>query len=447
MLMTSGIIKMLAQLLVILIYARILSVEDYGYYQSIWLYSGILGVISLFGLPLMILSVGFGNLKEYAKKHKQKVTLVASVLFVIPVAILFLLEPGLHLLSKLLIVLFTISQNIAAIRECIVLKAEGHQRVLLANIIFTALFLVVHILLAEDFNLNYLLLGLTFCFIIKTSFLSKPVIDETQFTEWKPGISLGKQWLYLGLFDVVNVIYKWLDKWVILYFITVSQFAMYYNGSYEIPVFGLMVSAAGNILLIEWSKEKVTATRVRELMHQSASFLSILVLPAFAFLVVNYENVFLLIFGEKYRPATEIFFVALFILPLRAVNFTAPLQSLHKNNIILSGAILDIIIAIILMIILYPIYGMIGIILSIVIATWTQAIYYVIMISKFGQISLNKLLPYGRMTLITAVSFGLTLATWWLTKDFSTLVQLTAGAGCAAIIIGVLFWKQVKKTS
>lgn len=447
MLMTSGIIKMLAQLLVILIYARTLSVQDYGLYQTIWLYSGIIGVISLFGLPLMILSVGFDNLKKYGKKHKSGLTLLASILFLTPVAILFLLEPELTLLSKLLIILFTISQNISAIRECIVLKAEGHQKVLIANIIFTVLFLAVHILLAEAFNLNYLLLGLTFCFIIKSSFLRKPVLYEEEFSQWSPGTSLGKQWLYLGIFDLVNVIYKWLDKWVILYFITVSQFAMYYNGSYEIPVFGLMVSAAGNILLIEWEKQKVTGTHIRELMHQSTVFLSILVLPAFAFLIVNYENTFLLIFGDKYSPATEIFFIALFILPLRTVNFTAPLQALRKNNKILTGALLDIMLAIILMIVLFPKFGLTGIILSIVIATWIQAIYYTIQISNAAQLSLLKLLPYKQMILITAISFMIIGVAYWLCKDLTPIIQVLTGAGCAALISGVLLWKHVKKIS
>lgn len=445
MLMTSGILKMLAQVLVILIYARTLSVDDYGYYQTIWLYSGFIGVVSLFGLPLMILSAGFEVVKKYAIKHKTKVTVVALSFFFIPIIILFLIEPGLNHLEKLLIVLFTLAQNISVIRECIVLKAEGHQKVLKANILFTALFIAVHLLLAESFNLSFLIIGLTICFIIKSSFLRKPLIVQDETNNLDPEITVGRQWLLLGLFDLINVLYKWFDKWIILYFITVSQFAIYFNGSYEIPVFGLMVSAVGNIMLVEWGKLNVTGTHIRSLMHQSTNFLATLVLPSFAFLIFNYEAFFILLFSEKYSAATPIFFIAIFILPLRTVNFTAPLQTLRRNDKILTGAIMDICLAIILMFFFYPKFGLNGIILSIVIATWVQAIFYFICIAKYAQLKIASVLPFKNLSIILAFSLVLSWFAKWISKDATVLLQLGIGAVVTCLIIGILLWRHMGK--
>ena len=52
LLIASHFLKLLVQLLILYWYARLLSLEEYGRYQLVWLVSNLSSVIGLFGLPL-----------------------------------------------------------------------------------------------------------------------------------------------------------------------------------------------------------------------------------------------------------------------------------------------------------------------------------------------------------------------------------------------------------
>ena len=62
-----------------------------------------------------------------------------------------------------------------------------------------------------------------------------------------------RHWAYLGMNEVLGVISKWIDKVFLLYLLTASDFAVFFNGSFEIPLFGLLISVAGSLMLIEFS--------------------------------------------------------------------------------------------------------------------------------------------------------------------------------------------------
>lgn len=441
MLMFSGMLKMLVQLTVILLYARLLSVESYGQYQSVWLYTQVISVISLFGLPSLLLSAGSENIQRFVQQYRTRTAIIATLLFLIPVLLLWICEPGFTLLQKGLLAMLILAQNIATVREVWILKHGSHKKVFMANIVFSILFLSTHIALSGSrYSLDTLLLLLIAVCIVKSALL-KPTTLPIASTAELPAAITGSQWLYLGLFDTINTVYKWLDKWIILSFLTVSQFAVYFNGAYEIPLFGILVSAIGHIMLVEWGRTDGSPNHIQQTLHHATQLLATWVLPAFAFLIWHHEDFFIWLFGSTYAEAVPVFFIALFILPLRITHFTAVLQFYQKSDRILLGAIIDLIAAILLMFVLYPLLQMRGIILAVVISTWIQAGYYLFVTASITGMAWYRLLPIRFIAGVLLLSFSVIIGLDFITQTSSLYWKL--GTGFAGmLLIGLLLGKK-----
>lgn len=92
LLIASGITKLLVQLLVLFLYSARLPVEEYGRYQSIWLYVNFCSVIGLFGLQAMLLSHSAHSILNWVLLHKKKV--LVAVFFFNMVPLIYILVAG-----------------------------------------------------------------------------------------------------------------------------------------------------------------------------------------------------------------------------------------------------------------------------------------------------------------------------------------------------------------
>jgi len=448
LLISSSILRIAVQLAVIFLYARNLTLTEYGLYQSVWLYINITSVVSLFGLPSLLLSGSVVNIKKWIRSHKKYFFKIACVLNLLPLIYIFNFANNLDLTTKSLLVLLIVVQNIAIITEVLTVKKEQEFLVLLSNIVFiTGYFLWHIILLYNNYSLQLLLAGLIFMFLIKLFlqwYFSKGIIKEENATE----SFQGKQWFYIGLYDVTGVVAKWLDKWLILSFISVTQFAAYFNGSYEIPVFGLMVSAVGSIMLVEFSKQGTDPTAtVKILFEKSTTLLSAIVFPSFCFLFFYHEEFFTLVFSAKYAEAIPIFLISIFVLPLRITNAAAALQVHHRNDLILKGALLDLLITVVLMLVLYPILNLRGLALSFVIATYVQIGYYLWHTGKLIKKNVSWFFPYKKLLLTMGISFAITGAGYFIFINLLYPFNIVGGITVCLLIITAFLFNYYKVNS
>lgn len=431
LLITSNLLKLFVQLAILYIYSRLLNVEQYGLYQSIWLYVNVLSVIGLFGLPAVLLSSSEDNIKASFQKFKKPFLGILLLLNIIPIVYFFIIPNAFPIDTIGLIVAVVFVQNISILAETFAIKKQKEKKVLIANIIFNVIYLAAHLIIYKTgFLLNLLLLWLIITFSVKFLLLYnnqifKPSLLINSNSENK---LLTKQWIYLGLFDVLSVLFKWIDKWVILLLLSLTQFAIYFNGAYEIPIYGLMLSAVGNIMLVELSKEKLnTANKTTFLFHQSALFLSSIVFPSFCFLLFYSTDIFTLIFSAKYESSIPIFFVSIWVLPVRITNFTAALQVYQKTHIIVQGAVYDLIAAILLMLILYPIAGLTGVAMAFVISTYLQAGFYLWHTARLLNTTIFVLLPFKRLGLTMLLSLFSFAACKYITVSLAYPYNMLVG--------------------
>lgn len=443
LLIVGNMVKLMVQLLLLFWLSRKLSVEHYGQYQSLWLYINVISVVSLFGLPALMLSSGEHAIQRWVSAHQKKVIIGAIVLLALPPLYILLAAKSFSPFNRGLIAVLIVAQILNILTETRAIKQQKEAKLMLVNIFYHLAFFAVHWIWASATTLSFtfLLNWLIVLSIIKSLLLHQPL--QAQITATTTNPSLGKQWFYLGMYDVAGVLFKWIDKWIILAFISVSQFAAYYNGSYEIPVFSILLTAVSNILLVEMAKVSLTnKEQIIQLFHRSAYFLAAFIFPAFCFLYSYHRAVFLFLFSDKYAAAIPVFLVSLLVLPVRITNYTAALQVYHQSKIILKGALLDLALAILLMACLYPVWGLPGLAAAFVISTYLQAAYYLCHTATLIGKPIGQLLPWRHLLLMFVLCFAwMQAAVQWLVFS-NPYIQLGAGlavGGCLCIALLFFF--------
>ncbi len=71
LLISSSILRVGVQFVVIFLYARNLTLDEYGFYQSVWLYINIASIVSLFGLPSLFFHLPLITIKHWIKENKN----------------------------------------------------------------------------------------------------------------------------------------------------------------------------------------------------------------------------------------------------------------------------------------------------------------------------------------------------------------------------------------
>jgi O-antigen/teichoic acid export membrane protein len=443
LLIGSSILRLATQLIIIFLFSRKLTVTDYGLYQSAWLYINLISIAGLFGLPSLILSSSVNSIRSWIVAHKTKFLLLSALLNLLPVIYVLFGPNEYSVVIKLLLIALSLVQNFSILAETLAIKNRQEKLVLLANSIFAASYLVCHLgILYSGYSLTVLLVSITFLFMAKTAILILPgfrTITRAAAGAIKP---VGKQWLYLGLNDVAGLLFKWLDKWLILSFISVAQFAIYFNGSYEIPVFGLMLSAVSNIMLVDLSGSDIKdSSRIKALFENSSLLLASVVFPSFCFLFFYSHPFFIFIFSEKYMEAIPVFVISIFVLPLRITNFTAVLQVNNRTDLILKGALLDLLLAVVFMALLYPLLQLKGLALAFVLSTYVQAAYYLWHTGKLINKRISYFFPAAKLIVLMMISIVVTGLFYWWFSNFEDAASLIPGILiCIMLIAGLMLF-------
>lgn len=432
---------MLTQIVVLMIFARKLSVTDYAIYQSIWLYLNLISVISLFGFPSVILSAGLDNIKIWIANHKHIFWFYAAIFNLLPVAYLLLVPNSFSYTTIFLILCLIAVQNASIIREALAVKKEKEKLLFKTNILFSVLFLAAHILILYlNYSIQLLISLLIIVFLIKSIILR--YFGGNAQDQQNNSAHHGNQWMLLGLNDIIGIVFKWFDKWIILFFLTLPEFAIYFNGSYEVPVFGLMAGAAGNIMLVEYCKPHIDLhIKAKTLFENSATLLSGIVFPSFCFLFFYSYEFFTFIFSSKYAEAVPIFLITIFVLPVRITSFTAILQGNNRTDIILKGAIIDLLTAIFLMLVLYPLYKTKGLALACVLSTYGQAAYYLWQTGNIIKKRVSYFFPFKKIFITMAISAVVMAAGYISFKSLFYPLNMLAGIIISLILMAYFIYR------
>ncbi len=431
-----------------ILYSRQLSYEDYGKFQSVWMYTNLLNVIISFGVTSMLFSSNLLSLTAFIKRHFIKIISSYGLLLTLTIFIFSLFGKNFTTTTKGLLIFFVLIQSISAVLETMLIKSNKEKIVMLINFFYSLLFFGWHYyILLRAFNLNNLISGITIISIAKLIIMFFFRQKQDGVIELTDDKVYFKHWIYLGLNDVTGVVSRWIDKLLLIYLLTAADFALFFNGSFEIPLFGLLISVVGSVMLIEMSNNTSTKEKVMQLFKESFNLLSSIVFPLFLFLLFFRTELFAIIFKHKYDASIPIFLISIFILPLRINNYSSILQYYQQGNKIMHGSLLDICLALLLMVLLYPLLGTRGVALAIVIATYCQVWYYLWQSAKVLHTNILSLIPVKALTLSFTVMLLLYACLYYTLYKFTIEARLITGMIVTTIVVLVsLYFYFTKKT-
>lgn len=402
-LFVSKLIPALLLTLSTIVFARYLPVNEYGIYQSVWSYVNIGIVISTFGIPKYILT--FGNHNKAAIRK-----IIFQVLFFtisLSGAYILFYHDHLMLNERLFVIGILLSQAIYFIQEANLVRVNQNKRLLRSNFIYAILLFLaqMYIVFVVNYTLEFSLIAILIVSIIRNVIVfssNKSVEIDDEFLPINY-----KQLAWFGLYDVLQVLSKWLDKLVLLLFLTPRDFAIYFNGTYEIPLIGMLLYVFQSIITVHSADKSLNDKEQVEIFKNSSYLMSGILFPLAAFSVIFSNEIITVIFDSLYQESVILFAISALVIPLRICNFSVMLQIKEKGQIITIGLILAFLSILGLMLILYPYLELEGLALSVVIGTYILAGFYTYHIIKVFNTSISQLFAIDKLLVRFVVCFGI----------------------------------------
>jgi O-antigen/teichoic acid export membrane protein len=424
-LLISKLVPSILLTLINIIYSRYLSQNDYGVYQTLWSYINIFIIISTFGLPRYILT--FGSLYKYTRIAAFKIVAIVFLFTLIPIiSYLLFFENIFSTQSVLLFIVLLISQSFYLIQEANVLSQSSNKILIYSNVSYALLLFASHILVLY---LGYTI-DLCLMFIIGVSIIRNIIIlyslNKISHTVIHAIETLKEkaQLIWFGVNDTLQILTKWMDKLLLIVILTSSDYAVYFNGTYEIPLIGMGLSAFQTIIITQSAKPESTDESNIQLFKSSSLFMSAILFPLFSLCFLFSNEIITLLFSSRYTESAGLFAISALLIPMRICNYTVLLQLKSKGKTILMGSIIDGAAAVVLMIILYPYFGLKGLALAVVLATYIQAAFYLVEIKKIYSTSFDKLIDFKKLFLRFAISISVLFSVKLVTQHLSGTISL-----------------------
>ena len=436
----------LASVVALVWLARHTSAAYYGRYQSFWVQWQVLHVVACLGLPTLVLTYPLARLRGLARAVRGRhlawlagwVALAASALAALqwwggsPFAPW---QAGAFLALNVPI----------AVLEAYALVQRQFRPVALLSVGYAGLFLASHALLLRHWLSSPRLMGcLLVGNVLRVAALAylagrrAPVPAPVAALPWAVARSL---WFHTALNEVVQVLFRWVDKLVLNFLLPAALFALYFNGTLDVPFLPLLLGAAGSTLLLHFGEPRRADAERLALLRAAGKLLGRLVFPLFFFLLYFRQELFGVVFAHRYDAAVPLFVVSSLVVPLRAYNFTALLQHKGQGQLITTGALLDLALALALMYPLYRLLGLAGVALAYVVSTYCQAGYYLGHTARLLRVPWASLLPWRPWAAqLAGAALGLGLLHTVLALWLPERPVLGVGAGLLGLWLSGQLW-------
>lgn len=396
--------------------SRQIDAEQYGLFQKFWTQLFVLATFATIGFPVFILTYSPQKALSIFQQIRAK-SFALYLLFVLTTATTFALLQennlsGIWLYALALIIVFVA----LILSDSLLIVFKSFKAIIGINFAYSVLFCFIHFRnIQSGFNLQQLLIGILILCLIRLAicllFIRKAFQEyrsSNQILEQADWQKIKALWIQLGLNDIITILFRWVDKFILSFILAKELFAVYFNGTIEIPFLPILFSAVSSAAVQHWANAQVANEQQSKipLLHYSARILSSIMFPLFFFFVLFRIEFLSIVFSPDYVAAVWIFVCTQLVLPVRAYPFTALLQSEHRGDLINKGAVIDFIMACILMYPLYLLMGLPGVALSFVISTYWQAAYYLTQTSKIMKLPIAALIP-GKVLMRKFLLYGI----------------------------------------
>jgi len=198
-----------------------------------------------------------------------------------------------------------------------------------------------------------------------------------------------------------------------------AALAQYAIGTYLQPVISVIRNSLSDVVLPEMSSKDSSSHADPLRLWRRSSVVTAIFLFAAAVLLARFAEVLIVtLFSETYRPAVVIFQIYLLVFLRETLDFGVPLRAINRNYPILQSTSLSILTRAALLPIAIPEWGLVGAVVSIVIARFVEGSYLARQLARAYDIPLRSLAP------------------WW------DLLRILAAAVLAGAVLYADFWTE-----
>jgi O-antigen/teichoic acid export membrane protein len=246
-----------------------------------------------------------------------------------------------------------------------------------------------------------------------------------------------------GLANLADVVNAEIDKLITSMWFTAARFAVYANGAFEVPFFGVIVGSVSAVMLPRYARAYQAGDRptVVALWHESVSRIATLLVPATVYLFIGATALIPLLFSDKYADSALIFRIYLLALLPKLAWYGPMLVAMGHNRAPLYGSVAAIVCNAVLALVLVRSVGLAGPAIASVVVAHGLLAYYLYLLARGLDLSWHRALPFGRLARVFAISLVAGAAAYpvFTRAALGPLLQLVIGGVLFSVALVALY--------
>jgi O-antigen/teichoic acid export membrane protein len=450
-------IHAITYLLFYILLSKNLTTEDYGEFRQAFLIYEIFSPLFSLGFPVSIYYfLSKRNQSNYPNVVKELFTIIITSILII-FCLLFLITKFLEiniivhrsifLKYFLALLVFCISSAIIVVGTNYLIYIKKEKLAASISIGFMLFFLItayVQIFFTKD-PLSFAILRSVVYLVFMLTILK--ITSNFHFLL----VTRTKLYYYLKftipvfLAGYIGLLSQNTDKIIISNFFSVAEYGIYINGAFEVPFVGMITVALSTAFLAQYSKlcAEGNMKDAHKIFNEIAKTTSLVIFPLFIYLIFNTQNVIVFLFGAEFIKSADIFFIYLFLLPIRIVFYGPALIAMGKQKVFMVRSIIELLLNIILSLILVKLLGIWGVAIGTIISVYLWSVPFNIYNLKHGfKVKFFEVLNFNyliKILLLSAIP-GLSIVLLHnYIKDFSIIQSLIFTALIYFTLVFIIF--------
>lgn len=249
---------------------------------------------------------------------------------------------------------------------------------------------------------------------------------------------LGRQLKYalpLGISAVVGHLSLQLGRLFVAWRFSPAQYAVYVNGAMDIPFVSIIPAAVMTVVTPEMVRLH-RAGQLREILemwHSATRKVSVIFFPLTSFLLLFGTDAIVVLFSPRYAESSQIFRICVLILPLRVTVYGALLMASGRSGAVFAGSVLSLAVTALLCYLLIPILGVPGAAIATVAGSYTGAGWMLHQCASVLRVSWTRILPWRALGEFSVLAMVPLAVAGLVASSFSAgVIRLLIGAAAFA---------------
>lgn len=403
--------------LVGIVFVRIYSTEQIGYYETLIFIAGALSFFWLRGVLQSFLSLVKSNASTENKSIAYFNGFIILVLFSI-LTVLFLVlfknllsnllndnQPVVYFKWLLLYIFFSSPANFV---EYIYLGLDKPKSIISYGIISQGFqFFMVIVPALMGYPLEVSIIGLVTINVLRFIWVLIVLYNNTL---CKLDIAFVKQHLKLAYPLIISALLsgsaQYIDGFIVTHFYDSTMFAIFRYGARELPIALILANAFSNAMIPEFSNLSLNDA-IKKLKRNSIRLMHLLY-PLTIVLLLSSNWLFPIMFSNEFVLSAKIFNVYLLLIIFRLLFPQTILIGLRKTNAFLWIAAVEIAVNVSLSLLFIQMFGLIGVAYATIVAFSVDKLIMIFLVRKWFAIKLSSYQPialWGFYSVLTIVVY------------------------------------------